>query len=77
MATLDYYHCGNIMSVRIADIQKATVNGRKVKLFKVFRFSQMANSFVFYGQYSVPQRTANKNIGIIFERDGAYGEPHA
>jgi hypothetical protein len=71
------HHFDSGTDLRIADIQKATINGRKVKLFKVFRFSPVADAFVFYGQYSVPQRTANKNIGLIFERDGAYGEPHA
>ena len=65
------------LTVRIEDVRKATVNGRKVKLFKVFRFSPVADAFVFYGQYSVPQKTANKNIGAIFERDGAYRNSHA
>ena len=77
MARLDYYHCGVITSIRIHDIQKATVNGRNVKLFKVSRFSPVANAFVFEGQYSVPQKTANKNIGLVFERDGAYRDSHA
>ena len=77
MARLDYYHCGVITSIRIHDIRKATVNGRKVKLFKVSLYSPMADAFLFEGQYSVPQKTANKNIGLVFERDGAYRDSHA
>ena len=73
----DYYYFNNATGLRIACIRKATVNGRKVKLFMVSRFSPLANAFIFEGQYSVPQKTANKNIGLVFERDGAYRETHA
>ena len=75
--TRDYPYFNNGAGYSIADIRKATINGRKVKLFKVFRWMPLANAYVFDGQYSVPQRTANKNIGFVFERDGAHGEPHA
>ena len=75
--TRDYPYFNNGAGYRIADIRKATINGRKVKLFKVFRWMPLANAYVFDGQYSVPQRTANKNIDSVFLRDGAHGEPHA
>jgi hypothetical protein len=76
--TRDHYHrtAGGSYDLRIEDIRKATVNGRKVKLFKVFRWMPLANAFVFDGEYSLPQRTANKNIGFVFLRDGAYRECH-
>jgi hypothetical protein len=77
MTSRDYYHLNVGAGIRIADIRKATVNGRKVKLFKVFRWMPLADAFVFDGQYSVPQRTANKNIAPVFEHDGAYRETHA
>lgn len=63
--------------IRITDIQKATINGRKVKLFRVFRWMPWANAYAFDGQYSLPQRTPNKNIGPVFLRDGALRESHA
>lgn len=44
----------------IEDIQKATYNGVKVKLFKAFKKQGMA--YIFCGQYRAPQRTANKNL---------------
>jgi len=47
---------------RIEDIQKATLNGRKVKLFKAFEYSEEQGAYVFCGQYEAPQRTANRNL---------------
>ena len=75
--TRDYYYFIECTGLRIADIRKATVNGRRVKLFKVFRWMPLANVYVFDGQYSLPQQTANKNIGPVFLRDGAYRDCHA
>ena len=63
--------------LRITDIRKATINGRKVKLFRVFRFAQLENAYLFDGQYSVPQKIANKNICSVFERCGALRESYA
>jgi hypothetical protein len=45
---------------RITDVQKATVNGRNVKLFKAYRL--MDGVYVFVGQFTAPVRTANKNL---------------
>jgi|GEM_PF-4370065 len=53
-------------SIRINDIRKATVRGQRVKLFKAWRYSPMAEGYIFDGQYSVPQRTANKNIAALY-----------
>jgi hypothetical protein len=47
---------------RFGDIQKATLNGRKVKLFKAFEYDKDAKSWVFCGQFEAPQKTANKNL---------------
>jgi hypothetical protein len=47
---------------RIEEIQKATVNGRQVKLFKAYEYDEKAKAYVFRGQYAAPQRTANKNL---------------
>jgi len=57
-----------IAPYKIDNIQKATVNGRKVKLFKVWRYAPDSNAYIFQGQYSVPQRTANKNIHDVFRK---------
>lgn len=46
---------GNKMKVE--NIQKATVNGRKVKLFSV-----RDSRGVYAGQYSAPVKTANKDL---------------
>ena len=48
---------------RVEDIQKATVNGSAVKLFKAFE--QRGDAFVFCGQYSAPAKTANKDLWKI------------
>lgn len=45
---------------RIEDIQKATVNGRAVKLFKAYELQ--GDAYVFIGQFAAPQKTANKNL---------------
>lgn len=45
---------------RIESIRSATVNGRKVKIFKAFRLD--GDAYVFCGEFSAPARTANKNL---------------
>ena len=50
----------NAENFRIENIQRATVNGRAVKLFKAFE--RKGNAFVFVGQFAAPARTANKNL---------------
>lgn len=47
---------------RIEQIEKATVNGKKVKLFQAFELDEKANAYVFVGKFAAPQRTANKNL---------------
>ena len=64
-------------SFRIENIQKATVNGRKVKLFKVWRYCAMAEGYIFDGQYSVPQRTPNKNILALYANGDVFRNSHA
>ena len=57
---------GNKMSAtnfRIENIQKATVNGRAVKIFTAFK--KQGEAFVHVGQFSAPQKTANKNLWSI------------
>ena len=47
---------------RIENIQKATVNGRSVKLFKAFEYEPESRAYVFCGQFEAPAKTANKNL---------------
>lgn len=47
---------------RIEDIQKATVGGRKVKIFKAFEYDSKAQAYIYCGQFEAPQRTANKDL---------------
>jgi hypothetical protein len=62
---------------RIQEIRKATVNGCKVKIFKAYRYSPMADAYIFDGQYTVPQRTANKHISAMYETGNIYRAAHA
>lgn len=64
-------------SFRIEDIQKVTLNGQKVKLFKVWRYSQIAQGYIFDGQYGVPQRTPNKNILALYANGDVFRNSHA
>lgn len=51
---------------RVSEIQKATVNGRQVKMFTV---RELVNgSWLFIGKYTAPVRTANKNLLAGIER---------
>lgn len=43
--------------MKVENIQKATVNGRKVKIFSV-----RDSRGVYVGQYSAPVKTANKDL---------------
>ena len=51
---------------RIERIQKATLNGRKVKLFTAFE--KQGDAFVHVGTYSAPVKTANKNLSQFIAR---------
>jgi len=64
-------------NVRVEEIRKATVNGQKVKLFKAYRYSAIAEGFVFDGQYSVPDRTANKAIAALYIAGDCLRSAHA
>jgi hypothetical protein len=63
-------------SFKIENIQKATVNGQKVKLFKAWRYSPIAEGYIFDGQYSVPQKTANKNIPALYANENVLRNSH-
>lgn len=45
---------------RIESIQKVTLKGKNVKLFKAYK--KNGDDYVFCGQYSAPAKTANKNL---------------
>ena len=47
---------------RIENIQKATLNGRKVKLFKAFEYDHNAKAYIFCGQFEAPQKTPNNKL---------------
>jgi hypothetical protein len=47
---------------RIENIQKAILNGRKVKLFNVFEYEKNSNAYIFARQFSAPAKTARKNL---------------
>lgn len=47
---------------RFEDVQIAKVNGKNVKLFKAFEYSEEQNAYVFVGQFEAPAKTAIKNL---------------
>ncbi len=48
---------------RIGNIQKATLNGRQVKLFTAF--VKQGGAFVCFGKFSAPIKTANRDLWKI------------
>lgn len=48
---------------RIEQVQRATVNGRAVKLFTAF--VKQGDAFVHQGKYSAPVKTANRDLWKI------------
>ena len=48
---------------RIEQIQRATVNGRAVKMFTAFQ--KQGDAFVHFGKFTAPAKTANKNLRQI------------
>ena len=48
---------------RIEQIQKATVNGKAVKLFSAYE--KRGDAFVHIGKFTAPAKTANKNLWEI------------
>lgn len=49
---------------RIEQIQKATVNGKQVKIFTAYA-KQQGDAFVHVGKFTAPAKTANKNLWAI------------
>jgi len=45
---------------RIEDVQKATVNGRSVKMFTVFK--RDGDAFVHFGKFTAPVKTPNRDL---------------
>ena len=56
---------------RIENIQKATLNGRPVKLFKAFEYDQDAGAYVFCGQFEAPQNTPTSQLERYIDQEGA------
>jgi len=48
---------------RIENIQKVKLNGKYVKTFDLYEYCADIKAYVFAGKYSVPVKTANKNLG--------------
>lgn len=46
----------------VRNIEKATLNGRNVKIFEIWRYCQNAKAWLFYERTSLPARVANKNL---------------
>jgi len=53
----------NASDYRIENVQKITLDGKKVKAFRAY--VKQGNTFVFMGAYTAPIRTANKNLWLI------------
>ena len=47
---------------RIENIQKVKLNGKKVKLFKAWRYDNELESYVFVGQFQAPARTLARDL---------------
>lgn len=52
---------------RIENIQKVTLNGRQVKLFKAFEYDAHAKAYIFCGQFEAPQNTSNDKLASYIE----------
>ena len=53
----------------VRNIEKATLNGRQVKLFEVWEL--VDNAWIFSGKFSAPVKIANKNLLQYAEDGGA------
>lgn len=51
--------------IRIENIRRATLNGRAVKLFSVYRKS--GDAFIFSGHFSAPAKTPNSRLAEFAE----------
>ena len=56
-------NCKTAADFRVENVQKATVNGAKVKLFRAYERNE--DAFVYVGTFAAPARTANKNLWMI------------
>lgn len=54
---------------RIENVQRATVNGRAVKIFSAYEYEEDQNAYVFCGQFSAPRRTTNENLVNYIPKD--------
>lgn len=52
---------------KIESIQRVTLNGSAVKLFKAFKL--IDGAYIYVGQFSAPARTANKNLASFIGHD--------
>lgn len=48
---------------RIEQIQKATVNGRAIKMFSAYE--QKGDAFIHIGKFTAPVKTANRDLWKI------------
>ena len=55
---------------RIENIQKATLNGRKVKLFKAFEHDPEQKAYIFCGQFEAPQNTPDSQLENYIDKGG-------
>ena len=56
---------------RVEDVQRVTLNGRKVKLFKAFEYDHEAGAYVFCGQFEAPQNTPDSQLERYIDQGGA------
>lgn len=47
---------------RIEDIQKVTLNGRSVKLFKAYELDDERTAYLFCGLFEAPVKTSDENL---------------
>ena len=47
---------------RVEDVQKVTLNKRKVKLFKAFEYDQDSRAYVYCGTFEAPQNTPDHEL---------------
>ena len=60
---------------KIANIRRASINGRAAKLFDVRE--RVGRAWLFAGTYSAPARAANKSLLQMFLRAQCYAEDAA
>ena len=53
---------------RIENIQKATLNGRNVKLFKAYEYDEDQKAYIFIGQFEAPAKTSNKDLENFIDK---------